>query len=303
MKKLFFVALSVWAFNGLVSAQTVEVHVVKKLIDKTFNYSEGYEVNIEGEKAEVFIETWDQKSIQIELELIAKHTDKAQAEQGLEAMKYMAQRVKNKIYVRNYIKEEEANDALLSARYLVKVPENCPVYLKNYFGQANVSNLSNRLRVTSEFSQIGLENIQGTIDVNTRFGDLKGNDINGNVNIQSRRSDILLTNISGAFDITAQYGVLKIYAGPNLADLNLNLEKSELFFYHIAPEKLAYDISSRESELLIPSNLKMEFQNAANSTRQAQFKPKEEFFAYITIIAAYSDLTIEKLKEKKPITY
>ena len=107
--------------NGLM-AQTTNLHVITKRLEKTFKYRETYEVNIEGEKADVSIETWNKDEIGLTVEFIAKHPDKTTAEADIEAIKYIAERVRNKIYVRNYISVPEGAPkpaSNLSARYVV----------------------------------------------------------------------------------------------------------------------------------------------------------------------------------------
>ncbi len=57
---LLFMSLLTCA-TAPVIAQTIKVQVITKKIEKNFQYKDGYEVNIEGEKAEVNIQTWEKK--------------------------------------------------------------------------------------------------------------------------------------------------------------------------------------------------------------------------------------------------
>jgi len=285
--------------------QQAVLQVVTKKVQKSFTYKAGYEVNIEGEKADVSIQTWDKNEIKVELELIAKHKDQSVAIKDIEALRYLTQRVKNKIYLRNYVSAEEDAPkpaAALSARYLITLPEDCPVYLKNHFGEANISNLTNSLRVNSEFSSIGLENIQGTVDLQSRFGDIIGDFIDGQVSINSRRSDILLTNISGSYDITSHYGVIKIFAEDQLLKLNLDATHSDVYFFNPNPAFYSYNLEANQGSINVPDDLKLALLEDQPSLKRYRFKPPQrEYFATITLTVTLGDIHLEKAdKVPKP---
>lgn len=285
----------------MISWTQTSVKVVTKKIEKTFNYRSGIEVNIEGEKAEVNIETWDKANIQVVLEIIAKHPEQQVAEKDLERVRYLADRVKNKIYLRNYISNEEKQgtpESSLSARYTITLPEDCPVYLKNNFGLANISNLSNHLRINSQFTKMNLTNIQGELDIRTRFGDLIGNGIDGNVSINSRRSNLYLNEIKGTFNIQAHYGVLEIFADNNLLDLNLDANKSDVFLYSPDPGIFSYDLTAQSSDLILPNSLGFKFEDNTPNLTKANFKPKQEVYANIAITIQLGSLKVEKKKSK-----
>ena len=288
----------VWAPARL-GAQTTDLHVITKRLEKTFAYQPGYEVNIEGEKAEVVVETWDKPQIAVRLELVARHPDKATAEADLEKIRYLAERVKNKIYLRNYIalKEGEAKPkSNLQAHYVVTVPEDCPVYLKNYFGMATVSNLTRSFRFFGEFSKIDLENVQGTIDLQSRFGDIFGKFLDGNVSIASRRSDITLEEIKGSFDIQSQYGVISILSVAGLLDLNIEAEKGDVYLFDPKLREYAYTLAARHGQVNYPSDLGLELLSDQQDLKKMQFKPNQEYYPSITISVTFGDVYLAKEK-------
>ena len=301
MKKLFNI-ICLFVLPYILQAQHEKLHQVTKRLEKTFTYQAGYEVNIEGEKADVVIETWDKPEIGITLEMTARHPEKAVAEADVEKIRYLAKRVKNKIYIRNYIslKEGEKEPASnLHAQYTIKVPEECPVYLKNYFGVANVSNLSNRFRFFGEFTKIGMQNIRGNIDLRSRFGDINGNTLDGNVSIASRRSDISLENISGSYDIDSQYGLVAIYSIGELLKLDINAEKGDVFLFDPKIRKYGYNLQAQNGRMHVPENLDMELLVNSTDIKKMNFKPNEEFYPNITISVTFGDLHIQKEKNSK----
>jgi len=292
---LLWLFLSLLVSSGL-TAQTTYQMVTKK-VERSFSYRDGYEVNIEGEKAEVVIETWNRNEVQVIIELSAKHPDQRRAETDLKAMQYQSERVKNQIYIRNYLSVPEGArkpESLFDTRYTIRLPKDCPVYLKNHYGVARVSNLANRLRVNSAFTKLGLDNIQGLIDVRTRFGDLEGSHLDGTVTINSRRSNIILREIKGQYDISAQYGILEIFADQDLIDLKIDAENSDVSLYNSKLGLFTYNIQAQESDLRLPNELEFRLFEEGVGIKRATFKPEQEYSANITITIRFGELRLQK---------
>ena len=281
---------------GNLLAQEV-VQVVTKTIEKQFDYHDGYEVNVEGQKAEIFVETWAKDEIDIRLEISAKHPDLAVAEQELETVNFVTERIKNKIYLRNYrYGGAEQTSSILSVTYYITLPEDCPVYVKNYFGTANISNLRNRLRIFGEFSQIDINNVEGLIDIRTRFGDIVGERIDGNVTINARRSDVTLYEIAGNYQINAQYGILKLLPTTDLLSLDISAEKSEVHLYGDEPEQFAYLLTATHGQVTTPNNLRLLDLEDTPEVRRVQIQPpRQEHFATITVSVTFGDVHIEQV--------
>lgn len=283
------------------SAQSTTLQVVTKKIEKTFPYKKNYEVNIEGEKAEVVIESWSKNEIKVEMDLIAKHPTKKQAEKDIQFIKHQAELEKNKIYLRNYISVPEGKnkpESSLSARYTITVPEHCPVYLKNQMGKATVNNLSNQFRFRGEFTQIDLFNVQGMIDLKSRFGDIFGRQIGGIVNIYSRRSDINLAELNGSFNLEAYYGVLEIFASKELTDLGITANHSDVFLYNANPQAFGYSLTATNGKINLPNNLNVDLLENTADQKKMQFKPDHEYYPNITISISFGSLQVEKEKKK-----
>lgn len=273
------------------------VKVVSKKIERSFPFKSDFELNIEGEKAEVSIQTWDKKEVKIVLELIAKHPDAAVAERDLGNMHYLAERIKNKIYLRNYLKTEAdtpPNESLLSARYTILVPEECPVYLKNQYGTISAQNLTNRLSIKSEFSSVGLQDIKGFLDMYSRFGDIFAERLNADVSLHTRRSDITLKEMSGRYNITSYYGVLNLFATADLLDLNIDAEKSDVNFYHPNPKSLGYVVAANYGGFNFPTDLRVKMLENTPAMKKYEFRPSTEIGATVSIKITFGEVNIEK---------
>ena len=256
-------------------------------------YKNGYEVNIEGEKAEIKVETWDKNEVKVLTEIIAKHPNKKVAEKDLDLMEYSAEQHGSNIYFRNYVSKNSKPESELKAIYTITLPADCPVYLKNNFGITNVSNLTKSLQIHSEFSKILLENLRGDIDVNSRFGDISGHKIDGNVNFTTRRSDITLHEIKGNWNINAQYGVMKFFTNPSpeLLTMNINAEKSDVYFFDPQPKYYGYTLTAHYGNISVPNDLKFNYLENSNQLKKAVFSSKIGQ-SNISIKISFGDITI-----------
>lgn len=274
-------------------AQT-NLHVVSKTIEKRMPYKNGYEVNIEGEKAEIKVETWDNNEVKVFIEIIAKHADKKKAEKDLDLMEYSNEQHGSDIYFRNYIsKKGPQPESELKAIYTITLPADCPVYLKNNFGLTDVSNLTNSLKIHSEFSKILLENLRGDIGVISRFGDITGRKIDGNVSFTTRRSDITLHDIKGNWNINAQYGVMKFFTNPSpeLLTMNINAEKSDVYFFDPQPNHYGYTLTAHYGNISVPNDLKFNYLENSNELKKAIFS-SQIGQSNISIKISFGDITI-----------
>jgi hypothetical protein len=286
--------LLLWAGLQPAHAQVASLQVVTQVVEQTFSYRPGFEVNIEGEKAEIVVETWDRAEIRVVIELVSKHPDRKIAERDMAALKHSIKQHGNRIYFRNFISPASGKpqpEAQLKAIYTVTLPNECPVYLKNNFGLANVSNLSRFLRLQTEFSAISLNNLQGEVYVHSRFGDISGNNIHGNVQIDAHRSDITLTNISGDFDIQSQYGILKFFTDQSRLKLNIEGERSDVYFFNPKPREQGYTLTAHYGNITTPADLKFNFLENSQTIKRAVFKPTREM-ASISIKISFGDIII-----------
>jgi hypothetical protein len=274
------------------------LQLISKTIEKEFVYHAGHELNIEGEKADVQVESWEQNKIAVTITFSAQHPDKKTAQRELEWIQYQAEKVKSKIYLRNYLKVpsgQEKPQSTLKAKYVIKVPSDCPVYLKSQFGMVRIRDLANQVKLNSTFTNIGLENIQGSIDVTSRFGDLDGQFIDGTMFVNARRTDISLRELKGKYDLKTSYGTLNIFADPNVADLKLTADHTKIHLVSTDPSRFAFNIESKGSDLSLPDQMNFNVLEASNdpSVKKLLYKPVgKEYYANFTIVVTFSEFTL-----------
>ncbi len=299
MKKIrshkLFLSLSFVAVASFLVAQESTLQVVTKNIEKTIDYKEGYLLDIDGEKADIQIETWDKEEVKIVIELIAKHENLEVAKNDLELMGYNIEEVGKKIFIRNYIstKRNKAKpQSVFKAMYVLTIPKDCPVDLRNHFGKTNIKDLNQSVDVKSEFNEIKLENIKGRIGIETRFGDVEGKKLGGQMKIESVRSDITLSQIQGPIDIKAKYGKIKIDANHSLLDLNIIAEKTDIVFLNPAKDTYDFNLTAFYGEITTPDNMDFEYKEKSSTLNKAELNlPKREgvvsiqtSFGYISVL-------------------
>jgi len=299
MKFRIFLSLGFWSILHLVTAQSSATQqVVTKRIDKTFSYREGYSLNIEGERAEVRVETWSKPEIKVQIELSAKHSKKEQAEKDLEKMRYVTNKEKNKIYLRNYLDVPEGSpetQSQMKAIYIIMMPEECDIYIKNSYGLIDAKALRSSVKLNTRFSRIGLDDIMGDIDINTSFGDLFADNLDGNIKVVSRRSDLTFKHMRGRYDIDAQYGILNFFATEQLRDFNLRADKSNVFIHTLQPGAFSYNLSVQNGRVDYPNELKFKLLEMKDTgIKKITFKPNKEYYPNVTISITFGDLFIGK---------
>lgn len=277
-----------------VSFGQTTLKVASKSLKEHFNYLPGMEVNVEGQKAEIVIETWDKNSVEIIIDFIAKHPSEMIAKKDLKCIKYSYKTAGNKVYFRNFIRSDEDTppQAQLKAIYTIRLPNTCPVYVKNQFGSTHASELTNAFTLNSEFSEIVLKNLKGAIDVRTKYGDITGDGIHGQVSMNARRSDITLTDISGDFNIYTAFGIVKLFTDHTLLNsLNIDGEQSDVYLFDPLPSAYGYELTAHYGSITTPRDLKFNYIENNQTIKKAVFMPSKEL-ASISINITFGDIII-----------
>lgn len=283
-----------WMMLSTAAWSQQKLHVVTRTINKTIPYKTGYQLVLNGEKAEVKLDTWDKNEVKVTMKLIAKHPDIEQARRDVKVMNYIVERMGKKIFLRNYIVLKEKSDkpqSNLKAEYTVFLPKNCPVAVVNKFGKLEVINVETALTIESEFCQIYLNQINGRIDITSKFGDITGRNIDAAATINSHRSDIRLEEIKGTYDIDAKYGKITITANPEVVELNIKSDKSDIKLQESSVSH-QYKLETTFGKILVPETMAFDFIKNTKEVQKAEFKPSNAL-KQIKISSTYSNITVE----------
>jgi hypothetical protein len=196
--KLFILLLGMLVIPALVEAQE-KVQVVTKLIENTFAYQKDNRLVINGEKADITINTWEKPEVAVQIKLISKHASKEKAEKELQAMKYVLEKTKGVIYVRNYIliPENSKVESILKAEFQITVPATINTRISDSFGKIKMNDANGTFHIGSKYCDLIFNNLKGNINLTSYFGDIALNGTEGNLKIKSDYSKIESENLEG----------------------------------------------------------------------------------------------------------
>jgi len=253
--------LTIFVGNQEVFGQT-RVQVVKQKRTESFKWKPGVSLEINGERAEIFISTHDLNTISIETELIAKHKDKSVAEKDLKKLQLLVDKVGSKVFVRDFIQLDSDNkkpESGLKTVMHITIPTHCAVSINNYFGKIDVQGLLNTLTINSEYSRINLKKNHAIIKVGSKFGDIKATNTSGRLDITSNRSDIVLENVSGVISLKSTLAEIRITGLKNPESLKIDAKKSKVYITSIHSLDFGYILNLEKVDFTKPNWLYLKY--------------------------------------------
>jgi hypothetical protein len=276
MKKLSTRILFIFILTSLISTGKLSGQVTVQVLTKTMSGDEqwqpGMKLEVNGENAEIYCTSHDENTIQWEVQLIAKHPDKAIAEYDLKNLKLATGVMGKKLVLRNYIEIEKNKarpESNLKTIYHIKIPKDCPLIINNYFGKIDLENISGNLEINSEFAGISLNQVSGRTKIASTFGDINAEAISGWTDIESKRANITMTNISGTINIDASLAEIKLDEFNEITSLMLEAEKSEVII--IAENKFRWLLDFNNVEFSPPAWMKPSINENAEKTIEVNF--------------------------------
>jgi hypothetical protein len=254
MKKLKNIIFLIWLIPLLGVSQTT-LQVATKSVEKSFE--EGKSLKIEAEKADIELITWNNSTVKVSLELIAKHPDRKTASTDLELMKYVLEKAGNGILLRNFFIIENPKNKPSSnfkAKYIIRIPENMELTITNSFGKILLRGKAKQLTLKTDFCTTELKDLSGIIKANTHYGELSANKIEGEINIRSERTDLIFSQLGGRCTIFSIYGNLTIQSLNNLKNLKIDAQKTDISLIGILLKSHQFYLLSEYGKLKIPSD-------------------------------------------------
>jgi hypothetical protein len=262
MKKLFHYIISfLIAFSLLMagaSSGQVKVQVVSQTISRKIGFTEGMSVMLNAEHAEIFFTSHPENTIDIELIIISKHEDRTMAETDLNKMKWLIENKGNVCYIRNYIeltRNETKPESSIKVIYHIKIPEKCPINIRNYFGKIDIRSLNNPLKIDGEFSAVDLQGSTGTTDISTSFGDITASGIQGETTITSSRANIFISESGGVIKLDASFGAVCLQDLKSVISIRIEAKKSTVNFNESNPDQYSYRFDFVQSKIIKPEKM------------------------------------------------
>jgi len=252
---MLILILAFFAGNNEANSQ-VKVNVVSKKQAESFKWKPGEKLEINGEKAEIYCSAHELNTIEVEIELIAKHKDKTVAEKDLKSLKVMMDKMRGKVFIRDFIQLDKDNrkpESGLKVVMHIKIPKSCAVTVNNYFGSVNFENVQSDLIITGEYSKVNLKDLNGNIKVTSKFGDVTASDVGGVLNITTNRSDIILENVSGNIYLKSTLAEIRISGLKNPEGLIIDSKKSKVYISSEHSLDFGYKLYLEKVDFLKPN--------------------------------------------------
>ncbi|MFB6318030.1 hypothetical protein [Saccharicrinis sp. FJH54] len=226
MKVKFYISLIMGVLMISLQAQT-KVKVLTRIIEKSYTYTDEFLLDIDAEKADITIETIPGNTVELQLKQIVKNPSQEIAREHLEAQKFVENSSRDRLFIKNYILFNDANDksgSIFKNEYHIKVPEQCHVKIKNQLGNIVLKNLDKGVYLELEYAKAELNNCTSKLNLNISLGELtiNGGTVTGIINTRNTR--IKLQSVSGELSGTATLGNLSLFlnGNPLVADLQTN---------------------------------------------------------------------------------
>jgi hypothetical protein len=293
-KKWFlFWKIHLFLIGFLVKTTAQNIHVVTKTIQKEITFSAGTKINLNAQKADVFIKGKNQDKITITVKLIAKNSDKNTAEKELSFMNYEIKISQNLIDLSNVYDIPKSLGKLKShvkTIYEITLPNKSNILIINSFGEISVNSFSGNLTVKFNYGRLTMADIDGKIDIDSNYGDIDAENISGALLCKSVKGESIFTNIIGNATIEAKYGSLKINLLSTTIKLNVDAARCAIGLSVKRFEGFKFDVSNQFEKISVPPNFEGFVSNFRN-LETLLYEPKNSN-SLINIQNSYSPILI-----------
>ena len=277
----------------VVSSQTT-LQVVSKNFSKTIDWKKGVELIINCEKAEVVIEPSDSLSINVTAELSARHPSLDTATADVATWQFVTTVIGKKIYIRAYlglVGGKKAPVSNMKAKIVVRAPKSCAIELNNKFGKAFISQLDGGLILNGSFCSFHLTDLGGEVKVESQYGDIDVKNLKGTLEVQSKRANVHLNTVAGDCTVTAEYGKIEVETSPEMANLKVNGNKSEVVLHNT--ENIPHNISlaTEYGQITAPANF--DKQTSTDNTQRA-IRTALKQFSKVEIITSFANIILDQ---------
>lgn len=257
MKKhlgFFFTTLFIACYVSGYAQQ--RIFVVTKTISKEYNIYTNPELKIKGEKSDIFISGWKNKSVKIEVQLISRNPKKDKAEQDLKYLKYELNRTGGTISLSNsFISDKNARiSSNLSMKYSIWIPDNTLIMIENLYGEIHIENVSFQGDIQNSFGEVYMNKIKGKSELDLYYADTRLTNINAKMICKAVNSQLHFDNASGDYEISSNYGNVSFSPGDYLQSLLVKSTRTEVNVHVSNIEKYSYKLATQNSDLKVPVN-------------------------------------------------
>lgn len=229
MKKLVYSLIAVLVFVGsTVEARTntgLDYEKTKK-ISKSYEVESNVKLDIKNTFGKVHINTWDKKTLTVDIEIIARMHNESRAQGLLDKIEVAIMESSSTISFETKLGNLKNRDREeFEINYTVNMPKKNPLRLKNSFGSNYLGDLAGDNEINISYGDLRFQNLTGTSDIKISFSDGTIRSIKKG-EVEVKYSDVEIDEIemakfeqgfsdieirkAGTLDMTSKYGDVEI---------------------------------------------------------------------------------------------
>lgn len=229
MKKLVYSLIAVLVLAGLQVETLANAgldYEKSKKISKSYDVESNVKLAIRNSFGKVHINTWDKKSITVDIEIIARMHNESRAQNLLDQIEVDITESSTTISFETKLGNLKNRDREeFEINYMVNMPKKNPLRLKNSFGSNYLGDLSGDNEINISYGDLRFENLTGTSDIKVSFSDGTIRTIKKG-EVEVKYSDLEIDEIemaifeqgfsdveirkAGTLDMTSKYGDVEI---------------------------------------------------------------------------------------------
>ena len=257
-----------FALSSTISAQ-VQVEVMTKTIERTFDYYRSDAILIRGEKSTIQVNTWANNEVKVTLKLVAKAVSKQTALKELEYQKYILDKKRDVITISNYYEfpAKSKLESVLISEYEIWVPVFSKMTIDNSYGNIQISDKQGEHLITNRFGNIVLENVAGKGTFSSYFGDFTAVNLDGQNELNFNKTKTAIDGLSGEISIESQLGDITIDNPGRVLRLSIDASKSDVIIESL-PNWNQYNLNLKSDfgNVVVPRQLPGVPQKRGNTT-------------------------------------
>ncbi|MFT5617952.1 MAG: hypothetical protein ACI85I_001178 [Arenicella sp.] len=286
----------IWVISIIgLQAQTVKLQVVTKTIEKEFLWEDGEIVIIEGEKANFKVQNWSGSTVKVILKQIAKSPNRAIAEKELVYQKFILEKRKTGIRIKNYFvipKNVSKTESILKSEYEIWLPKECPMELINSYGNISLESITGKLSVDNKYGNIIVNKLQADLSIKSYFGDLTMREFTGTLSGVCNHTLINLEKVSGKISLKTTLGDVFINDVSSLAKLEIDASKADVTLQNIDWKNADIKLYSKYGDTIVPNSQEKYFTKYSEVERKFE-KPNKSAKQRIEINTSFGKIVAE----------
>lgn len=242
--------------NVFLSAQTNNLHVVTRKIDKEFDLQKEKKLEIKAEKGVIQILPSKDNLLHVELSLTLKHNELAVAKKELSYVRNTLTQTNDEIILSNSIVlpaklSDGGIQSHFIAEYLIHAPDNMVIEIINNFGEVNIENIKADISTKLEYCDLYVNNSGGKLSINTKIGDINLNHTKSDVNISSTYAVIKLKDNSGTISIACEYGSISSVFTNTKQNLKVKANATNIDIFNKNCNECNLNLLSKQGDIFI----------------------------------------------------